>query len=166
CANISGATSGTYKLVEGDIDSTLRAIVTGKNSLGTTSANSESSESVEAAGPPKNISRPVINGPAKLGERLTAGNGSWSGSRPLSYYYRWERCNTAGESCTAIESATKPSYTVVSADVGSTLRIKVTTTNSLGSAGAISLQTIAVAGSEAGAESAIELAEKTDPSVL
>ncbi len=166
CANISGATSSTYKLIEGDINSTLRVVVTGKNPLGTTNATSEQTEVVGAAGPPANTTRPVINGSAKLGERLVAGNGSWSGSRPLSYYYRWERCNTAGESCASIESATKPSYTVASADVGSTLRVKVTAKNSLSSAGAISTQTSVAVGSETTATSAIELAEKTDPSVL
>ena len=160
CANISGATSSTYKLIEGDINSTLRVTVRGKNTLGTASATSEQTEAVGAAGPPANTNRPIINGTAKLGERLTAGNGSWSGSRPLSYYYRWERCNSAGESCISIEGATKPSYTVASADVGSTLRVEVTAKNSLSSAGAVSTQTSVVVGSEASATPAIELAEK------
>jgi hypothetical protein len=166
CADISGATSSTYELIEGDIGSTLRVIVTGENSLGTASATSEQNEVVGMAGPPTNTDMPAIHGTAKQGERLTAGNGSWSGSRPLSYYYDWEGCNSAGESCTSIEGATEPSYTVASGDVGSTLRVKVTAKNSLGSAGAVSTQTGVVAGSEAGATSAIELAEKTDPSVL
>ena len=166
CANISGATSSTYKLVEGDIDSTLRVVVTGENTLGTASMISEQTEIVGTAGPPANTDRPAIEGSAEQGEQLVADNGTWSGSRPLSYYYRWERCNSAGESCTAIEGATKPSYTVVSGDVGSTLRVKVTATNSLGSAGAVSIQTIVVAGGEASVMTAIELAEKTDPSVL
>jgi alpha-tubulin suppressor-like RCC1 family protein len=166
CKNITGATSGTYKLIEANIGLAMRVIVTAKNSLGTSSAESEQSEIVGGAGPPANTVSPVINGRAKQSERLVAGNGSWSGSRPLIYYYRWERCNSAGESCISIESATKPSYTVASADVGSTLRVKVTAKNSLSSAGAISTQTTVVVGGEVGATSAIELAEKTDPSVL
>ena len=166
CANISEATSSTYKLIEGDIDSTLRVVVTGENSLGTANATSEQSEVVGAAGPPANTDMPTIHGTAKQGEHLTVGNGSWSGSRPLSYYYRWEHCNSAGESCTAIESATEPSYTIASGDVGSTLRIEVTAKNALGSAGAVSTQTSVVVGSEAGTTPAIELAETTDPSVL
>lgn len=166
CTNVTGATSSTFALVDGDTGLALRVIVTAKNSLGTASAESEQSEAVGAAGPPENTSMPTINGTAKQGERLVAGNGSWSGSRPLSYYYRWERCNSAGESCASIEGATKPNYTLASADVGSTLRVKVTTTNSLGSAGAVSAQTGVVAGGEASSASAIELAEKTDPSVL
>jgi alpha-tubulin suppressor-like RCC1 family protein len=166
CKNITGATSSTYKLIEGDIGLAMRVIVTAKNSLGTASATSEQTEVVGTAGPPANTSEPVINGTAKLGERLTLGNGSWSGSRPLSYYYRWERCNSAGESCISIEGATKPSYTVASADVSSTLRVKVTAKNSLSSAGSVSVQTNVVAGSETSPTPAIELAEKTDPSVL
>ncbi len=166
CTNITGAISATYKLIEGDIGLAMRVIVTAKNSLGTVSAESEQSEIVGAIGPPANTVRPVINGTAKQGERLVVGNGTWSGSRPLTYYYRWERCNTAGESCVSVESAIKPSYTVASADAGSTLRVKVTAKNSLGSAGAISTQTGVTAGSEVTATSAIELAEKTDPSVL
>ena len=166
CANISGATSSTYKLVEGDIDSTLRVVVTGENTLGTASMISEQTEVVGTAGPPANTDRPAIEGSAEQGEQLVADNGTWSGSRPLSYYYRWERCNSAGESCASIEGATKPGYTVVSGDVGSTLRVKVTAKNSLGSAGAVSIQTSVVAGGEASVMTAIELAEKTDPSVL
>jgi hypothetical protein len=166
CTSITGATSSTYTLVEGDINSTLRVTVTGRNTLGSANAESEPTEVVGAAGPPKDTSVPTINGTAKQGEHLVAGNGTWSGSRPLSYYYRWERCNSSGESCTLIEGATKPSYTVASGDVGSTLRVKVTASNTLGSAGAVSAQTSVVAGSEANATSAIELAEKTDPSVL
>jgi hypothetical protein len=166
CTNITGATSATYKLIEGDVGLAMRVMVTAKNSLGTVSAESEQSEIAGAAGPPANTVRPAINGTAKQGERLVVGNGTWSGSRPLTYYYRWERCNTAGESCVSVESATKPSYTVASADAGSTLRVKVTAKNSLGSAGAISTPTSVTAGSEVTATSAIELAEKTDPSVL
>jgi Tol biopolymer transport system component len=166
CADIEGATSSTYTLGEGDIDSTLQVVVTASNSLGSASATSPQSIVVGAAGPPTNTDRPVIHGTAKEGERLVAGNGSWSGSRPLSYYYRWERCNSEGESCTSIEEATEPSYTVVSGDVGSTLRVKVTATNSLGSAGAVSTQAIVTAGGEASTTSAIEIAEETDPSVL
>jgi alpha-tubulin suppressor-like RCC1 family protein len=167
CSNLTGATSSTYKLVEANIGATLRVIVTGANALGSSSATSEeTTETVGAVGPPANTNRPVISGLAKQGERLAPGNGTWSGSRPLSYFYRWERCNTSGESCAAITGATKPSYTVVSADVGATLRVKVTATNSLGSAGAISTQTIVTAGGETNATAAIELAEKTDPSVL
>ncbi len=166
CTSISEATSSTYTLIGGDVGATLRVVVTGTNALGTVSATSEEGEVVGAAGPPESTSPPVITGTVALGQRLTASNGDWSGSRPLSYYYRWERCNTAGESCTAVEGATKPDYTLASADVGTTLRVTVTATNSLGSAGSISPQTIVVAGGEASTTSAIDLTEEADPSAV
>ncbi len=166
CANISGATADTYTLLEGDIGSTVQVVVSASNSHGSASATSYPSEVVGAAGVPASTEGPVIDGTAKVGEQIFAGNGTWSGSRPLSYYYKWERCNTAGESCTAIEGATKPGYTVVSGDVGSTLRVKVTASNTLGSAGAISAPAIVSAAGEADVERAIEIAQETDPSVL
>ena len=166
CANISGASADTYTLLEGDIGSTVQVVVSASNSHGSAGAISYQSEAVGAAGVPASTEGPMIDGTAKVGEQIFAGNGTWSGSRPLSYYYKWERCNTAGESCTAIEGATKPSYTVVSGDVGSTLRVKVTASNTLGSAGAVSAPAIVSAAGEASVERAIEIAQETDPSVL
>jgi alpha-tubulin suppressor-like RCC1 family protein len=166
CHAIEGATGSTYKLIESEVNSTLRLTVTGKNTLGSATATSEQTEVVGSVGPPANTSRPLINGTSRQGESLTARNGNWSGSRPLTYYYRWERCNSAGEGCIPIEGATKPAYTTASADLGSTLRVKVTAKNSLSSAGSVSAQTGVVAGNEAGATQAIEVAEKADPSIL
>jgi alpha-tubulin suppressor-like RCC1 family protein len=166
CANITGATSATYTLPEGDIGSTVQVVVSTSNTHGSASATSSPTEVVGASGVPASTEGPVIDGTAKVGERIFAGNGTWSGSRPLSYYYKWERCNTAGESCTAIEGATKPSYTVMSADVGSSLRVRVTASNTLGSASALSAPAIAAAAGEADVETALKTAEETDPSVL
>jgi hypothetical protein len=166
CANISGASADTYTLPEGDIGSTVQVVVSASNTHGSASATSYPSEVVGAAGVPASTEGPAIDGTAKVGEKIFASNGTWSGSRPLSYYYKWERCNTAGESCTAIEGATKPSYTVVSGDVGSTLRVKVTASNTLGNAGAISAPATVSAAGEASVERAIEIAQETDPSVL
>ena len=167
CTNISGATAGTYTLPEGDVGSTIRVTVTASNTLGNTSVTSAQTETIGAPGPPANTEAPQIQGTAQQGQRLFAGNGVWSGSRPLSFYYHWERCNEKGESCAAIEGATKPSYTLASADVASTLRLKVTVSNSLGSAAVYSATTAVVASSsEASVSEAIELAQSTDPSVI
>ncbi len=166
CADIEGATAETYTLPEGDIGSTVQVVVSASNSHGSASATSSPTELVGAPGVPASSEGPVIDGTAKVGERVFAGNGDWSGSRPLSYYYEWERCNTAGESCAAIEGATKPNYTVVSGDVGSSLRVKVTASNTLGSTSALSAPAIVAAAGEADIEPALEVAEETDPSVL
>ncbi len=166
CTAISGATSQTYVLGSGEVGATVRVTVTAKNSSGETSAASPASETIEAAASPSVDERPAIAGTAKEGNELFAENGSWSGSQPLRYFYRWERCNSAGEKCAPISGATKPGYKEVSADVGSTLRVSVTVTNSLGGASSLSPQTSVVAGKEASAKEAMEVAEKTDPSVI
>ncbi len=166
CTAISGATSQTYVLGSGEVGATVRVTVTAKNSSGEASAASPASETIEAAASPSVSERPAITGTAKEGNELFAENGSWSGSQPLRYFYRWERCNSAGEKCTLISGATKPGYKEVSADVGSTLRVSVTVTNSLGGASSLSPQTSVVAGKEASTKEAMEVAEKTDPSVI
>lgn len=86
---------------------------------------------------PVNTASPAIGGQAVQGGKLTASTGSWSNS-PISYAYQWEDCNSAGASCTAISGATGSSYVLVSADVGKTVRVVVTATNSPGSASAAS----------------------------
>ncbi len=166
CTDIAGAISSTFKLIEGDINYTLRVIVTGENSLGVVSATSYQSEVVGASKPPANSEAPVINGAAREGAKLFAGNGDWSGSQPLRYHYQWERCNSSGEGCTVIAGATNSSYTAVSGDVGSTLRVKVTATNSIASVSAISTQALVAAGTTANVTEALEVAEATDPSIL
>ncbi len=81
--------------------------------------------------PPVNISPPTITGLAQTGQKLSAGTGSWSES-PSAYAYQWQRCNTAGASCSAISGATAQTYTIGSTDTGSTLRVSVTASNSAG----------------------------------
>jgi hypothetical protein len=166
CSSISGATSETYALGSGEVGSTLRVSVTAKNGLGSTSTASPASETVEAAAAPTVSERPAMVGSVQQGNELFAENGTWSGSQPLRYFYRWERCNAAGEKCTLISNATKPGYKPTSKDVGSTLRLSVTVTNELGGASSLSAPSSVVVGKEPSASEAMELAEKTDPSVI
>jgi hypothetical protein len=81
---------------------------------------------------PKNKTLPTISGTALVGQTLVATHGTWTG-KPTSYKYSWSRCDTAGNACVAIGSATAKIYTVVGADVGHTLRVSVTAKNSSGS---------------------------------
>jgi hypothetical protein len=96
--------------------------------------------------PPKNTSLPTISGTTTQGQTLSASSGSWSNS-PASYAYQWRRCNSSGASCADISGATSSSYALVLADVGSTIRVVVTATNSYGSASATSSHTAVVGGS-------------------
>ncbi len=166
CTNISGATKQTYVLGSGEVGSTVRVTVTAENGVGSETAVSSASEAIEASGAPSVSERPAVKGTAQEGNELFAENGQWTGSQPLRYFYRWERCNSAGEKCAVISGATKPGYKTTGSDVGSTLRVSVTVTNSLGGASSLSSQTAVVAGKEASPTEAMEVAEKTDPSVI
>jgi subtilisin family serine protease len=95
--------------------------------------------------PPVNAAPPTISGTAQTGQTLSASTGSWSES-PTSYAYQWQRCDATGANCASISAATAQTYTPGSADVGETLRVAVTATNSGGSSSpATSAQTAAVA---------------------
>jgi hypothetical protein len=103
------------------------------------------------ANAPKSTADPTISGPAEEGRTLSATNGSWSGSSPLSFAYRWVRCGADGglpdgSNCVFIAGATKSKYQLVRADVGFRMRARVTATNSAGSATAASNPTQTVVG--------------------
>ena len=167
CAAIEGATAVSYTLNSSDVGSTILVTVVAHNSAGSETATSTQSEAVGASGPPANTEAPLIRGDAQEGQRLFVENGTWSGSRPLRFLYGWQRCNSAGEACVAIEGASEPSYTATSADIGSTLRLKVTASNTLGSTGVLTAAApVVVSNSEASVSEALESAESTDPSVL
>src|ERR671926_510213 len=93
--------------------------------------------------PPQATGEPTISGTPIVGNILTASNGSFSGTGPFNYTYRWLRCPSRGsggngEGCTAISGATFKRYTVRHADVGHRLRVRVTASNSDGTATATS----------------------------
>ena len=85
----------------------------------------------QSSSPPVNTALPTITGAASTEQTLTASSGSWTES-PTSYTYQWERCDTSGASCTPIEGAVTATYAIQSADLGSTLRVTVTASNSAG----------------------------------
>ncbi|HVF77411.1 MAG TPA: LamG-like jellyroll fold domain-containing protein [Solirubrobacteraceae bacterium] len=87
---------------------------------------------------------PSITGAAQHEAALTASPGTWTGTQPMAFAYRWQRCNSAGASCSTISGAQQSTYTVVSADVNATLRVAVTASNSAGASTATSAATAVV----------------------
>ena len=102
---------------------------------------------------PVNKTEPRISGDAIQGETLTATTGTWR-NNPTSFAFQWRRCPPNGgrfdaSNCTTISGATTSSYTVRSADVGRTIRVRVTATNADGSATVASNATDVVASASA-----------------
>lgn len=93
---------------------------------------------------PVNTAPPTISGTPTVGQTLTASNGTWSNS-PTTFAYQWLRCNGGGNSCVSVANGTDQKYTLVGADAGHTMRVKVTGTNADGSSSAQSAQTAQVA---------------------
>src|SRR5205085_1796134 len=143
CVNVSGATSSTYVLTSADVGSTIRVNATGTNAAGAATGTSAQTATVTAL-VPSNSTLPTITGTAQEAQTLTASNGTWAGTTPLTFTYQWRRCDTSGASCSNISGATSSTYVLASADVGSTIRLVVTATNGAGSASATSAQTATV----------------------
>jgi hypothetical protein len=96
---------------------------------------------------PVNIEPPTITGTPRVGEALTAQNGTWQNS-PTEFRYRWLRCNANGNSCVLLASDGK-TYRVGQIDVGNTMRVRVTAVNADGATNARSEQTDVVASNAA-----------------
>jgi hypothetical protein len=138
CPFISGATHHGYLLVSADVGFRMRAEVTAKNSIGTSAAFSNLTDTVVAKGnPPVNTQLPVVAGDPTVGNTVSGYPGSWSGAQ--TYSYAWLRCNAGGGGCAAIPGATSSTYTISSADAKLTIRFKATASNSSGSTSANSI---------------------------
>jgi hypothetical protein len=94
--------------------------------------------------PPVNTLPPDVSGTPQDGQTLKATTGNWSGTQPIAYAYQWRRCGASGGNCADVPGATAQTYALTTADVGSTLRMAVTATNSAGSASAVSAPTTVV----------------------
>ena len=87
---------------------------------------------------PANTAVPTISGTATVGATLTATTGSWTGYPTPTFTFQWQRGTTN------IGGATNSTYVAQAADGGSTLRVVVIGTSSVGNATGTSADTSAV----------------------
>jgi hypothetical protein len=100
------------------------------------------------AAAPSNTSPPSITGTPEKGMTLTAHHGTWTGS-PTTYLYKWQRCAADGTACVGINGASTKTYTLTSADVDHTVRVRVTASNADGQGVAFSKTTVLISDNQA-----------------
>ena len=131
-AEIGGATGSTYTLVAGDEGRTIKVRVIVTDDLGNeTTLTSAATEAVEAAPQPDSpaTGQPAISGTVQVGETLTAntsGIADDDGLDSATYSYQW-----LGDDA-EISGATGSTYTLVAADEGRTIKVRVIVTDDLG----------------------------------
>ena len=136
CVSISGATGSTYVLTSADVGFRMRVRVTATNPDGSRTAAANPTATV--VGPPVLMSPPNVRGVVLVGSVVTAEPGIWTGRQPITFAYRWLRCNSAGGDCLEIAGGTGRTYRVTSVDVGRKLRFNVTARNAIASVTVIS----------------------------
>lgn len=90
---------------------------------------------------PQNTGQPRVSGQTVQGETLTTTNGTWTGTAPITFRYRWLRCDASGGgangvNCTTIPGETRKTYVLRRADVGHRIRSRVIASNADGTASA------------------------------
>jgi GH25 family lysozyme M1 (1,4-beta-N-acetylmuramidase) len=148
CTPVAGATLPTYVPGSADVGHALRLAVTATGKSGTATAISPASVAVGAGGSTATrlaaVAPPQVTGTAVAGQTLTGAVGTWTGS-PTSFALQWRRCDAFGSACVALGGATGSSYALTPGDIGATISLVVTATNSGGSQSAAAPTTGAVA---------------------
>jgi GH25 family lysozyme M1 (1,4-beta-N-acetylmuramidase) len=89
---------------------------------------------------------PTIVGTPLIGHALAAIPGVWSGGKPVSFTYHWQRCDVDGADCAQIAGANRETYTPTAADAGHTLVISVNAQTAAGTATGGSAPSVPVPG--------------------
>jgi hypothetical protein len=148
CNSIPGATGKSYTLQPGDYGSTIRMMIRARNGAGFAYGISNHTLPIlhKTLYGPSTTSPPTVAGPARVDAILVADQGTWSGEVPMKFSYGWERCDATGGTCTTIAKQSAKTYRIVSKDIGSTIRFKVTAVNIVNTGIAFSSTTDAVVG--------------------
>ena len=129
-ADISGATSITYTLVGADLGTTIKVkVIFTDDASNPETLTSTATAAVAAAANTPATGAPTITGTAQVGQTLTAGTTAImdaDGLTSVSYTYQWIRVDGTDAD---ISGATSITYTLVGADLGTTIKVKVSFTD-------------------------------------
>ena len=82
---------------------------------------------------PNNVTEPAITGTARVGQVLRTTRGTWTGTEPITYEFRWYRCQGQGapdaSDCRRISNANDNTYVLRQADAGFRIRSQVIARN-------------------------------------
>lgn len=120
---IPGATEATYEVQSADVGKAIKVKVTGSKDGYASVAKTSAASSDVVKGTFTTKPAPTIEGELTVGSTLTAVHGDWSPA-PTSFTYAWYRSGTA------ITGQAASTYTVVAADAGRTITVKVTAVRS------------------------------------
>jgi hypothetical protein len=132
--NISSATSATYTPTIDVANLQIRASVTA-TAIG---ASTVTTASIQGFLPPQPTAIPTIFDTYTVGSIITSTNGTWP-STTSGFVYQWQKSTDSGSTWADISAATNSTYTIVSADLGSTIRLRVTVSTNTGSISEFSL---------------------------
>ncbi|MDQ1476678.1 MAG: hypothetical protein QOE62_1907, partial [Actinomycetota bacterium] len=143
CVQIPDATTSTYTPTVQDIGFSIRVWITGTNLAGSDVAITNHTYPIvdKQHFSPSVVTAPAVAGTLTTGRQLTADIGTYSGDLPIKTTFVWERCDAIGANCHVIPPAKKVVYFPTAADVGYTLRVSVTATNTYGKSVVLSAPT-------------------------
>ncbi|MTA10517.1 MAG: hypothetical protein F2527_06400, partial [Actinobacteria bacterium] len=137
CATINAATQTTLTLTSTHQGKHITVKVTG-TSAGTDPVSWLSvSTSTKVLMRATATTKPTLTGTAKVGAKLTANEGTWTGSPAPTFTYQWYACTqkvssatqTVPSTCQAINGQTKTTLTLTSTHQGKYITVKVTGTS-------------------------------------
>jgi hypothetical protein len=148
CASIGGATTAKYVVATADVDHRLRVRVTAANPDGQQTVASNATPRVRQAdaGRPVNVAAPTLSGTPAQDQTLHVSPGTWNGRQPITFSFRWLRCDGSGNNCIIQSGANNDAYGLREGDIGKTIRARVIARNSRGESSRLTAQSAAVQG--------------------
>ena len=132
--NISSATASTYTLVAADQGTTVKVTVSFTDDANNPETRTSAATATVSAAPNTLATgAPTITGTAQVGQTLTAsttGIADANGLTTPNYTYQWIRVDGTDEA--DIASANSSTYPLGAADLGTTLKVRVTFADDLG----------------------------------